>query len=238
MKMAESFSVIIPAYKEERTIENTLIGIINQFEKNNFEFEVITVIDKAPNDKTLELVEKLSSQHTQIKLIAREGKKGVASAIVEGIKNSSKSVIIIAMGDTSEDPKDLSKLASKMEEGYDMVFANRFTGSLDFKRYPRKKYFVNRLCNFCIRIFFGINSKDITNAVKAYKTQILRNIKVTSSGFEIFAELPIRAYINGYKNFAEIPSSHDAGDPSSSNFEIYSEGPRYFKVILNCFLKK
>jgi len=233
-----SFSIIIPAYKEEKTIEDTLKEILKKFRENNLDFEIITVIDKAPNDKTLEIVTLLSKTNKEIQIISREGKLGVASAIGEGIQKASKSVTMIVMGDTSENPNDLIKMASKMDDGYDMVFANRFLSNINFKNYPKKKYVVNRLCNFAVKTLFGINSKDITNAVKAYRTQILKNLKIKSIGFEIFIELPINAYVNGYKNFAEISSSHDAGDPTSSNFSITKEGPRYIKIILSCLGKK
>ena len=236
--MSNSFSIVIPAYKEEKTIENTLKGILAKFRENNFDFEVITVIDQAPNDKTLKIVTLLSKTYNEIQIISREGKLGVASAIKEGIQKASKSVTIIVMGDASENPNDLINMASKMNDGYDMVFANRFLTNIYFKNYPKKKYVVNRLCNFAVKTLFGINSKDITNAVKSYKTQILKNMNIKSTGFEIFVELPIKAYVNGYKNFAEISSSHDAGDPASSNFRITKEGPRYIKIILSCLGNK
>ena len=236
--MSNSFSIVIPAYKEEKTIENTLKGILAKFRENNFDFEVITVIDQAPNDKTLEIVTLLSKTYNEIQIISREGKLGVASAIKEGIQKASKSVTIIVMGDASENPNDLINMASKMNDGYDMVFANRFLTNIYFKNYPKKKYVVNRLCNFAVKTLFGINSKDITNAVKSYKTQILKNMNIKSTGFEIFVELPIKAYVNGYKNFSEISSSHDAGDPTSSNFRITKEGPRYIKIILSCLGNK
>lgn len=236
--MTKSISIIIPAYREEKTIETTLKGILEKFKENNFDFEIVTVIDNAPNDKTLEIVSLLSKTFKEIQIISREGKQGVASAIREGIQKASKNVIIIVMGDASEQPEDLINMATKMDDGYDMVFANRFLTNKYLENYPKKKYVVNRLCNFTIKTLFGINSKDITNAVKAYKSEILKNIDITSTGFEIFVELPIKAYVNGHKNFAEITSSHDAGDPETSNFRITKEGPKYIKIILSCLRRK
>ena len=236
--MSNSFSILIPAYKEGKTIENTFRGIINKFKEKNLDFEIITIIDNEPNDNTLEIAKKNSNQFKEIKIISREGKQGIASAIIAGINASSKNIIIIVMGDTSENPLDLIKMAMKMNEGYDMVFANRFSDKSSFVGYPRKKLIVNRLCNFAVRSLFGINSKDITNAVKAYKSQILKNMNITSKGFEVFAEIPIKAFLSGYKNFTEISSSHHAGEASMSKFSILNEGPRYFKVITSCFLHR
>ena len=145
---------------------------------------------------------------------------------------------MIVMGDSSEDPDDLIKMYTKINDGYDMVFANRFSKNSKFEDYPSNKLFANRLCNNTIRVLFGINSKDITNAVKAYRTSFLKQINITSKGFEIFVELPLKSYLLGAKNFAEIPANHFAGDPSLSKFNLGKEGPRYFKMVSNCFFRR
>jgi len=238
VKPSKSISIIIPIYNEEKTIENTLINILDIFQKQKIGFELIVIIDIAPNDKSLEIVESLSAKHKEIRYFTRKNKQGIASAISLGIKNALKEVTMIVMGDSSEDPNDLVMMAEKINEGYDMVFANRFSKESTFRDYPQNKLFANRLCNKTIRLLFGIKSKDITNAVKAYQTRFLKQINITSEGFEIFVELPIKAYLLGAKNFAEIPAHHFAGDPSLSKFNLTKEGPRYFKMVTNCFFRK
>lgn len=236
--MKNSFSIIVPAYKEEQSIRNVIIGILDVFKKKNLEFEILIIVDKDPNDKTFDIAVELTKEFNEIRLFSREKRHGVASAIQEGIQQSSNDVIVIAMADESEDPKDLVTLALKMNEGYDMVFGNRFTHRTKIQGYSQKKYFVNRLCNFAIRVLFGINSSDITNAVKAYRASLLKSMKIKSSGFEIFAELPIRVYLANHKNFTEIPTNHYVNYKSNSKFSISSEGPKYLKIILNCFFNK
>ena len=236
MYMNKSTSIIIPAFKEEEKIKNTLTGIIDLFQKENIQFEILVVIDIVPNDKTFDIVKDLSNSFNEIKIITRDGKSGVASALKEGILKSSNDIIMIVMGDSSESPKDLVKMILKMNSGYDMVFANRFTDKSNFHQYPYKKFIVNRLCNWTAKNLFHINSQDITNAVKAYKSSILKNIVITSTGFEIFLELPLKVYIGGNKNFAEIPSSHFAGDPKNSKFSIVEDGPKYIKILITCLI--
>ena len=125
--MTKSTSIIIPAFKEEEKIKNTLTGIINSFQKENIKFEILVVIDIVSNDKTFDIVKDLSNSFNEIKIITRNGKLGVASAIKEGILNVSNEISLIVMGDLSESPEDLVKMILKMNSGYDMVFANRFT---------------------------------------------------------------------------------------------------------------
>ena len=227
-----STTIIIPAYKEEKNIEAVLKNLCRDFSNAGIEFEILVIIDKAPNDKTHKIVETLSRDLKQIKSFQREEKISVASAIKEGIKKSSNDITIIAMADNSESSQELVLLAKKMDDGYDMVFGNRFIGGRKPHDYPLKKLIVNRICNFIIRVFFGINSTDITNAVKAYDSSLLKQLEITSVGFEIFIELPIRIFKNGHKNFTEVPFQHYAGHKKDSKFDILREGPKYLSMII------
>lgn len=53
--MKNSFSIIVPAYKEEQSIRNVIIGILDVFKKKNLEFEILIIVDKDPNDKTFDI---------------------------------------------------------------------------------------------------------------------------------------------------------------------------------------
>jgi len=232
-----SCSIIIPVYNEPN-IKNTLLELINTFHKKNIEFEIIVIVDSTPNDNTDEIVKNLTLQHKEIKSIIRKGKKGVADAIKVGIKNSIKETTLVVMGDGSERPDNLIKLISKMSKDYDMVFANRFAKQSKRKSYPIKKLIANRVCNFIIRLFFNFRSQDITNGVKVYRTKILKDLVLDSHGFEIFVEIPLKLFLNGYKNFTEVTFSHDAGDIKYSNFSLTKEAPRYLKIVVKCYFQQ
>ena len=237
-EIMKSVSIIIPAYKEEDFIEKTITCLLDSFRGKDLKFEIIVIIDSVPEDNTLQIVEDLAKNNTEIIMIKRKGKHGVANAIKTGIQKAINETIMIIMADNSEKSDDLLKIVIKMNEGYDMVFENRFMGDAHIEGYVFKKLIANRLCNFAIRVLFGIKSSDITNAVKIYKTIALKNIDITSTGFEVFVELPVKSYINGYRNFAEIPLNHFARDESLSNLNLSKEGPRYFKMVLKLFFRK
>lgn len=233
-----SFSVIIPAYKEEKFIENTLTRFLAACRNSKFEFEIIVVVDKAPNDKTDEIVKSISKSFREIVVVSREGKLGICSAIKEGIKKASKNAIIITVAGKHVDPYDIIKMMYRMKEGYDMVFGDRFSRGLKLPGYQLTKLIANRLCNFVISILFGIKARDITSGVKAYKADILKKMKIDSIGFEIFVEMPIKAYINGNTNFSVVELVHSGRDPETSHFNLVSEWPKYLKMVMKCFLYK
>ena len=85
--MKKSVSIIIPAYKEENSIEKVLLNIINEF-NDELVFEIIVVIDKARNDKTYDIVKNVSEKFSQIRVSVREKKQGVAKAEAEEMKKT------------------------------------------------------------------------------------------------------------------------------------------------------
>lgn len=233
-----SVSIIVPAYKEEEFIEETLKKYLQVFSEGRIDFEIIVIIDKVDNDKTDEIVKKIAKESKKISFIIREGKKGIGSAVKEGIKIANKKNILFAQAEISDDPDDLRIMIEKMSDGYDMVFGNRFFLNAKREGYSKKQYVANRLCNYTIKILFKINSNDITNGVKIYKSEILKNLKLTGTSFDIFAEIPIKAYQNGNHNFIEIPLKHFAREKIYSSFNFKKESKLFFLMVFKCFFKK
>ena len=143
--MKTSVSIIVPAYKEEDFIKNALENLLEVFRNSNRHFEIIVVVDEATNDKTLDIAIDVGNRAKEIIVVSRKGKQGIGSAIREGIKNSSKSSILIATAEISEDPLDLVKMMEKMDHGYDMVIGNRFYKNAKREGYASKKYFGNKI---------------------------------------------------------------------------------------------
>ena len=125
-----------------------------------------------------------------------------------------------------------------MNDGFDMVFGNRFYTNAKREGYSKKQYYANRLCNYTIKILFRINSNDVTNGVKVYKSSILKNLKLTGTSFDIFAEIPIKAYQNGNHNFIEIPLKHYAREKIYSKFNFKRESKLFFLMVFKCFFSK
>ena len=80
-------SIVIPTYNESENIVNVLNEIELKLAGHNY--EIIVVDDNSP-DGTSELVKKRSIENRNILCIRRTWKKGLSSAVVEGVALSSK----------------------------------------------------------------------------------------------------------------------------------------------------
>ena len=203
--MSYSVSVIIPAYKEEEFIEDAIKKLQNKLEENKFVYEIIIVLDKAPDDKTEEIAKKLIKENNKIRLITRANKLGVGSAVKDGIKNSKNETILITTAEISEDPDDLIKLLNKINEGYDLVSVN-----------PNK--------NKSAKI--QVKSKNFVNDFSFY----LNPVEKERPDFYVFCHTNVYHYVNNVAKLVE-DKSNDVIVWSFINEPTSKNNPnRYYKA--------
>lgn len=117
-------SIVIPTYNESENIVNVLNEIELTLAGHNY--EIIVVDDNSP-DGTSELVKKRSVENKNILCIKRTWKKGLSSAVVEGVALSSKELICVMDGDGQHDPKDIVKMIEHRNAyDLDLVSGSRF----------------------------------------------------------------------------------------------------------------
>jgi len=229
-------SIVIPAYKEEEHIANTITDIVMKLRQNRFNFEVLVILDSVPNDKTGYIIHELCGKFSELRIIERMGKRGVGDAIKTGIRAAKGSIFVPVMGDHSESSEDLVKLVRAVTHGYDMVIGDRFKHGKPIN-YPILKYIANRFCNFLIRLMFSIPSSDMTNAFKAYDALVLKELDISSQGFEVFVEMPLKVFLSAPNvNIASVSVQHFVRKKSQPKLSLLKEGPRYIRVILSLFV--
>lgn len=231
-------SLILPAYREEEYIETTLESTVTTLRAYNVDFEVVIVLDRVPNDKTGEIIDSLAIKYPELRVISREGKRGIGNAIRVGIRLSKGDIVIIIMGDASEDPKDVIKLIQAILAGYDMAFGSRFIKGSEISGYPLLKYMANRSCNYLIKALFRIHTNDITNAFKAYKAGVVKRLDLKSDDFQVFVELPLKAYLSGFNRIVEVPVHHYVRKKGNPQLMLKNVGPKYLRMILSILLKR
>jgi glycosyltransferase involved in cell wall biosynthesis len=223
-------TIVVPAYREPEYIGQTLSGLVETFRAAELPAEIIVVLDVVPYDETSRHVREASKLYNEIRVLERQGKRGVGDAIRAGIRNAKGKIVIPVMGDQSENPDDIVRLASKAAD-CDIVFTNRFKHGKPVG-YPLLKYVANRCCNYAAMVLFRIPYSDITNAFKAYKKDLLNRIQLSSEGFEIFLETPVKA-MKFSRRTKEIEVSHSVKKKQSPKLSVVRDGYKYARVLVS-----
>ena len=231
-----SISIVIPVFNEEAQIKFTLNKLIS-FKKKIRDMEII-IVDDFSTDNSKRIIKKYIGRYKYIKLVTNN-KKGLGSAIYNGIIKSKKKFLCIFMADMSDDLNDLKKYYSEIsKKNLDAVFGSRFINSSKVKNYPFIKYILNRLFNIFIKIILMSDYNDFTNAFKIYKkSTLLKILPIVSDNFNVFLELPLKIIIRNY-NYKVIPINWKNRKKGKSKFKINELGSMYLFTMFYCLLEK
>ena len=222
-------SIVIPVYNEKDSIKYLLDETIEVMNLNKLNYELIVVNDGS-TDSTWDVLENLISQFNKLKVINLRKNYGQTAAMAAGFENANGEIIITLDGDLQNDPNDIPKLLEGINEGYDLICGWRF---------KRKDKLINRkipskIANKLIGIVTGIYLHDYGCSLKAFKKEILNDIKMYG---ELHRFLPVLANIEGAK-IKEIKVNHRSRKYGSSKYGI----DRTFRVLMDLmtvwFMKK
>jgi dolichol-phosphate mannosyltransferase len=120
--MTDTISLIIPTYNEKDNIV-PLFERIHQA-LSGYKYEIVLVDDNS-RDGTIEAAESLASRYP-VKVIVRRGEKGLATAVVHGLKSASGRIIGVMDADLQHPPEVLPDLVKAVEGGADIAIASRY----------------------------------------------------------------------------------------------------------------
>lgn len=120
----EKISFVIPCYGSENTIEFVVDEIINVLsEKQQYDYEIITVNDCSP-DKVLRKLKKLASSNKKIKVISFSKNMNRPGAVMAGLNYSTGDYVVV-MDDDGQCPMDkFWELFAPISEGHDVSIAS------------------------------------------------------------------------------------------------------------------
>lgn len=116
-------SFVIPCYRSEKTISAVVEEIRNKMkELSKYSYEVILVNDCSP-DNTFEKIKSIAKEFDNVIAIDLAKNFGQHSAIMAGFSKVSGNIIVCLDDDGQTPANEVDKLLTKIEEGYDVVYA-------------------------------------------------------------------------------------------------------------------
>ena len=229
-------SVVIPAHNEEGTIVATLDGLVSTLDREQIDHEVI-VVDDSSTDRTHAVVEGFAEGHPTVRCLRSPLRNGFGFAIRAGLDAFEGDAVALMMADGSDSPADLVTYFRLLDEGYDCAFGSRFVHGATVLDYPRSKLVLNRIVNSGIRALFRHGYNDTTNSFKAYRREVIENLRpFLSNHFNLTVELPLKAVVRGY-SYGVVPISWQNRTAGTSKLSLNEMGSRYLFIVLYVFLE-
>jgi glycosyltransferase involved in cell wall biosynthesis len=199
-------SLIVPAYKQEKTIVKDLQNLDKVLSTLPCKHEIIIVVDGFV-DKTYEKVLSLKSEIRNLKVFGYTENRGKGAAIKLGVEKADGDVIGFIDAGMDIDPSEISLMLDLM----DWNKADIIVGS---KLHPESKVdypFIRKVFSWIYRNFthllFGFNVKDTQVGLKLFTRKVVKNVfpKLSVNRFAFDIEILAVAYSLGYRKISETP---------------------------------
>jgi len=194
MYKQQKIAVVVPAYKEEELIGETLSSIPEYVDK-------IYAVDDCSPDKTLKMIQKMAEKDSRIIPIRHEKNGGVGAAIVTGYKKSIEDgmdIAVVMAGDNQMDPAYLPDLLDPIiEERADFTKGNRLKKGY-WKGMSKWRLFGNFLLTFLTKIASGYwHVSDPENGYVAVSSSALRRLLALnlSEGYQFESDMMVKANV-------------------------------------------
>ena len=189
-------SIILPTYNESRNILQMLKTIEENLPKELIT-ETIVVDDDSP-DLTGEIVQnyiknrKKDNNH-RIEIFQRKTKRGLSSAILEGIKHSHGESILVMDSDFSHPPQIISKIIDELNHSkHDIVIASRYVKGGAISQWPYKRKVMSKVATKISKSSLGINLSDPLSGFFAFKHSIIHGINFDAIGYKMLLEMLVK----------------------------------------------
>jgi len=192
-------SLIIPTYNERENIQELIFKLKIELEKNKIINEIIIVDDNSP-DGTGKVLEDLKVKYKNFKIIHRNGKLGLSSAVIEGFKISEGDILCVMDADLSHPVEKINEMYQIAIKGVDIVIGSRYIKGGAIEGWNLNRKLLSKLATFPARIFTNVN--DPMSGFFLIKKNLIANKEINSKGFKILLELLIKT---DSKNITEVP---------------------------------
>ena len=204
MEGINTLSLIVPAYRQEKTIVKDITNLNKILEDLGIDYEILVVVD-GMLDKTFEKVSKLKS--AKIKIFQYEENQGKGFAVKLGMSKATGEIAGFIDAGMDIDPAGILMLLNHML-WYD---ADIIVGSkihpVSQVNYPfYRKVFSWGFRTFT-KILFGFSVRDTQVGIKFFKKKVYKDVfpRLLVKQFAFDVEILALAYALGYKRIYEAP---------------------------------
>ncbi len=222
-------SVVVPVYNEVESLPHLIEAIATALNSSELSYEIICV-DDGSTDGSAELLKHLAQTRSDLRAVILRRNYGQTAAMAAGFNYAQGCAIVTLDADLQNDPVDIPRLLTRLDEGYDLVCGWR----KQRKDAALTRLLPSKAANWLIGIVTGVKLHDYGCSLKAYRSELVADMNLYG---ELHRFLPTLAYIEGAR-ITEMPVLHHARRYGRSKYGLW----RTFRVSMDLltiwFMKK
>jgi glycosyltransferase involved in cell wall biosynthesis len=217
-------SVVIPAFKEGKTIQK----VIRDVKSSSFYNTQIIVVDGHSNDGTEEIVKEENVEFVS------ESRIGYGRAIKTGIDHAKGCVVVIVDADDTYEACDINKLIQPLlKNKADVCLASRLGGTLLPGAMPPMNFFGNRMFTSMYNVLYGQDVTDTQTGFRALTKRAIEKLDLYSDGMGLSTVFLTEAAKRGLR-IKEVPTTYKPrNNHSKSKLNRFKAGWEILRILLS-----
>jgi polysaccharide deacetylase family protein (PEP-CTERM system associated) len=200
-------TIVVPCYNEELILPylaNTLQSVERAL-ADRYRLHLV-LVDDASRDGTWTSLQRLFGGRPDCTLVRQERNRGVALAILEGIRRAPTEIVCSIDCDCTYDPHELARMIPLLAEGVDLVTASPYHPSGAVRNVPRWRLALSRAASALYRLVLGARLHTWTACFRVYRRSAMLGRTLRSSGYLGVPELAGQLILEG-RTVVEYPAS-------------------------------
>jgi dolichol-phosphate mannosyltransferase len=198
--LSRSLSLVIPTYNERDNVA-TLVAKINDI-LSAYDYEVV-FIDDDSQDGTAEAIRELGRLFP-VRVVVRRGKKGLASAVVDGIGEADSDIIGVMDADLQHPPEVIPGLFRALASGADIAIGSRYVAGGGCTGGGLARRIISRGAILIARLYLPETRavRDPMSGFFMFKRPVVVGVELRPTGYKILLEILVRGK---YQKLVEVP---------------------------------
>jgi polysaccharide deacetylase family protein (PEP-CTERM system associated) len=191
-------TIVIPCFNEETSLEylaNTLRSV-RVWLGRDYELAFVFV-DDASTDGTWDLLHRLFASRSDTTLLRHDHNRGVAAAILTGLRAAGTEIVCSIDCDCTYDPHGLAEMIPRLAEGVDLVTASPYHPRGQVLNVPAWRLALSRTASRLYRLVLRQKLHTYTSCFRVYRRRALAGLAVSEDGFLGVTEMLARLDLQG-----------------------------------------
>ena len=220
----KTYSIIIPVYNSESTLNLLCNRIIHVFEGISKNYEII-LVDDCSRDDSWNVLKDLHAKNSKIKIIHLQKNFGQHNSVLCGLNHAIGDYIITIDDDLQHPPEEIPKLINKIHDGYSVVY-----GKYTIKNHSRLENFFSDRFQMFIHYILDIPNTIFISSFAIFTSDVVKNMTSIKSSY-VFLPALVRISVPANK-IANADVIHQPRKVGTSNYNIR----KYLSLSLNLII--
>lgn len=236
------FSLIIPTYNEAENIKTLIPRLIALLVPTGKTFEII-VVDDDSKDLTWKVTQDTFANDSRVKVLRRINKKGLSSAVLDGMAMASGKYMGVMDADLQHDENIIPKMLEEIKT-HDIVVGSRVVGDGGYGEWGFVRKMMSKTATLAAKIMLPISVGDPMSGYFLVTREHYNNLvsEINPRGFKILLEFLARKKGIKSKEVGYVFKTRVHGETKMSssviqNYLVALYDIRFGKYISITFLK-